>query len=74
MTNDIVCYAFCENNPLTHYRAALGWQVPHPDQACEYYNKLFSSAHPDNKIMIYSGDSMDIFLSPLRKSVYSIRG
>ena len=49
VTNDIVCHAFCENNPLTHYPGSTGLAGAAPDLACEYYSKLFSSVHPNNK-------------------------
>ncbi|MEP7196438.1 MAG: HYR domain-containing protein [Saprospiraceae bacterium] len=52
VTSDIVCHKFCERNQRTQYPGYVVTNVipkPAPNQACDYYNTYFDTAHWDRK-------------------------
>ncbi|MEP7196843.1 MAG: HYR domain-containing protein [Saprospiraceae bacterium] len=52
VTQDIVCHKFCERNQRTQYPGYVVTNVipkPAPNQACDYYNTYFDTAHWDRK-------------------------
>ncbi|MEP7198065.1 MAG: HYR domain-containing protein, partial [Saprospiraceae bacterium] len=54
-TTDIVCESFCINNLLTKYPGGLAPSNSAPFIACDAYNKLFDSNHPDTKYNLVWG-------------------
>lgn len=52
ISNDKVCYKFCEKNEITGYPGPENNPPPPPsppatNRACDYYNSLFDTLHPD---------------------------
>jgi hypothetical protein len=58
-TTDIVCEQFCAQNLITGYPGFISGLPAHlqpaSNKACDYYNTLFSPAHPDNKYELLWG-------------------
>lgn len=58
VTQDIVCHKYCEKNLKSGYPGfVVTNQVPKPapNQACEYYNSYFDTAHKDRKYELVWG-------------------
>lgn len=47
-TVDQVCQAYCYKNDITKYPGSYAAVNSAPYLACQYYNSLYSSAHPNN--------------------------
>lgn len=58
VTQDIVCAKFCKRNVYTGYPGYVATNVvpkPAPNQACDYYNVYFDTAHWDRKYELVWG-------------------
>ncbi|MEO6189946.1 MAG: T9SS type A sorting domain-containing protein [Saprospiraceae bacterium] len=58
VTFDIVCHKYCERNVRTGYPGYVQTNVipkPAPNQACDYYNLYFDTAHWDRKYELVWG-------------------
>ncbi len=58
VTNDLVCHKYCERNQLTNYPGYVPTNAvpkPAPNQACDYYNVYFDTAHWDRKYELVWG-------------------
>ncbi|NOT36154.1 MAG: HYR domain-containing protein [Saprospiraceae bacterium] len=58
VTNDIVCHKYCERNQITQYPGYVQTNAnpkPAPNQACDFYNAYFDTAHWDRKYELIWG-------------------
>ena len=58
VTKDIVCHKYCERNQLTQYPGYVQTNAnpkPAPNQACDFYNAYFDTAHWDTKYELVWG-------------------